>query len=109
MSGNKVEEASRRVEELRERQQALEAEIHVLKGRIANLDMKEAETLGRENKKLKKRRKRLIQALTSLMSDSLAPRNQDDIATYLDSLAHGSERFFKIHQVEESLWKNIVS
>lgn len=98
-----------RIIELRGEIEKIEAEIHILQGRLKNRNPALAKAVKRENDELGARLKKLQTALYGALADSLMPRSPDDARLHVESLREGALGYFRKTDVDESLWKSIES
>ncbi len=102
-------EAKERIKMLQDSVKALQGEIRTLSGRLANRDPVLIASLQADNKVLRERLGRMEKALAGLLTESLAPKQQDDIKLQLEVLRLATVEYCKKANITPELWKSIES
>jgi predicted nuclease with TOPRIM domain len=108
-TGNSSAEISARVNAMQEENTALEKEVKILEGKLANRNPAQAKAIKAENDQLRARVKRLEKALFALMLDGMKPRSPEDMQTRNEALRDASVMLYEKLKLDPNLWKSIAS
>ncbi len=102
-----VVEAKARIAQLQTLVRQIEAEVHVLEGRVKNLNAKTLSEMLKSNSALRKRVPKLQQALLALLLDRHRARDIQELEIDTEALRKPFIEFCKNAEIEPELWKSI--
>ncbi|MEK6705850.1 MAG: hypothetical protein AABZ06_08675 [Bdellovibrionota bacterium] len=102
-------ETTNKIAELEARKEALQQELHIMRGKLLNRNPVSAKKLKRENEDLRARLARLERALFGLILDSAKPRKAEDTLNAANILRQAAVQYFQNIKLDPQIWKNIAS